>query len=120
MEIQLILTPAEGLKLRDCAQSIPTTHPKIFRRFTQQLVISCRRRRVLVRKKVWIRKTKARAVSPTKISEGDQRSNSGSNLSSLDDPAYVDLSLTSKNQNEDLLLPCSRAGDETPARWHEI
>jgi hypothetical protein len=44
----------------------------------------------MVRRKVWIRKTKARAENPTKISEGDQRSNSGPDLSSLDDPAYVD------------------------------
>ena len=76
--------------MRDCAQSIPTTYPKIFRRFTQQLVISCRRRRVWVRRKVWIHKTKARAENPTKISKGDQRSNSGPDFSLLDDLAYVD------------------------------
>ncbi|MGD0954817.1 MAG: hypothetical protein ABR985_20935, partial [Methanotrichaceae archaeon] len=61
-----------------------------FGRFNQQLVISCRRRKVWVRRKVWIRKTKARAENPTKISEEDRRSNSGPDISSLDDPAYVD------------------------------
>jgi hypothetical protein len=40
--------------------------------------------------------TKARVVSPTKISEGIQRSNSWPDLSSLDGLAYVVRLLTGK------------------------